>query len=75
MLAGNSPNLAAPLGASPAQIEKEEKRLASAEAPEQRDLFAKCSLCQFGTGLYCALARRQIPLIGIPETEGRIERP
>jgi len=34
-------NLASPPGASPAQIEKEEKRPANAEAPEQRDLFAR----------------------------------
>src|ERR1700687_5626217 len=34
-------NLASPSGASPAQIEKEEKRRANAEAPEQRDLFAR----------------------------------
>jgi ribonucleoside-diphosphate reductase alpha chain len=34
-------NLASPSGASPAQIEKEEKRPANAEAPEQRDLFAR----------------------------------
>jgi hypothetical protein len=34
-------NLASPLGASPAQIEKEEKRPANAEAPEQRDLFVR----------------------------------
>jgi ribonucleoside-diphosphate reductase alpha chain len=34
-------NLASPLGASAAQIEKEEKRPANAEAPEQRDLFAR----------------------------------
>src|SRR5882672_412385 len=33
-------NLASPPGTSPAQIEKEEKRPANAEAPEQRDLFA-----------------------------------
>ena len=33
-------NLASPPGASTAQIEKEEKRPANAEAPEQRDLFA-----------------------------------
>jgi ribonucleoside-diphosphate reductase alpha chain len=41
MLAENSAALASPLGASPAQIEKEEKRLANAGAPEQRDLFAR----------------------------------
>ncbi len=41
MLAENSADLASPLGASPAQSEKEEKRLASAEGPEQRDLFAR----------------------------------
>ena len=34
-------NVASPPGASPAQIEKEEKRPANAEAPEQRDLFAR----------------------------------
>src|SRR6266403_1251977 len=34
-------NLASPPGTSPAQIEKEEKRPANAEAPEQRDLFAR----------------------------------
>ena len=34
-------NLASPPGASTAQIEKEEKRPANAEAPEQRDLFAR----------------------------------
>src|SRR6266702_3468463 len=41
MLAENSAALASPLGASPAQDEKEEKKLASTEAPEQRDLFAR----------------------------------
>ncbi len=34
-------NLASPLGASAAQIEKEERRPASVEAPEQRVLFAR----------------------------------
>src|SRR5260370_4282089 len=34
-------NLASPPGASTAQIEKEGKRTANAEAPEQRDLFAR----------------------------------
>jgi len=34
-------DLASPPGASTAQIEKEEKRPANAEAPEQRDLFAR----------------------------------
>ncbi len=34
-------NLASPPGASTAQIEKEEKRPANAEAPEQRDLFVR----------------------------------
>jgi ribonucleoside-diphosphate reductase alpha chain len=34
-------NLASPPGASTAQIEQEEKRPANAEAPEQRDLFAR----------------------------------
>ncbi len=34
-------NLASPPGASPAQIEKEEKRPANAEVSEQRDLFAR----------------------------------
>jgi len=41
MLAENSADLASPLGASPPQSEKEEKKLASAERPEQRDLFAR----------------------------------
>ena len=34
-------NFASPPGASPAQIEKEEKRPANAESPEQQDLFAR----------------------------------
>src|SRR5216684_1067553 len=41
MLAENSAALASPPGASPAQIEKEEKRPANAEVSEQRDLFAR----------------------------------
>lgn len=41
MQAGNSADLAPPLGTSPAEGEKEEKKPASAEAPEQRDLFIR----------------------------------
>jgi len=41
MQARNSANLAPPSGTSPAQSEREEKKPASAEAPEQRDLFAR----------------------------------
>src|SRR5712692_5199614 len=41
MEARDSADLAPPLGTSPAQSEKEEKKPASAEAPEQRDLFAR----------------------------------
>lgn len=41
MQAGNSADLAPPLGTSPAEREKEEKKPASAEAPEQRDLFIR----------------------------------
>src|SRR5258707_14387512 len=41
MLAENSADLASPPGASLAQTEKEEKKLASAEGPEQRDLFVR----------------------------------
>jgi ribonucleoside-diphosphate reductase alpha chain len=41
MQAENSADLAAPSGISPAQSEREEKKPASAEAPEQRDLFAR----------------------------------
>jgi ribonucleoside-diphosphate reductase alpha chain len=41
MLAENSAASASPPGASPAQIEKEEKRPANAEVSEQRDLFAR----------------------------------
>jgi len=32
------------------------------------------SLLQFRPGLHCPLAGRQIPLIGLPQTERRIER-
>ena len=41
MQVGNSADLAPPLGTSPAQSEKEEKKPVSAEAPEQRDLFIR----------------------------------
>src|SRR5713101_776983 len=41
MLAENSAALASPLGASPAQSEKEQENSASTEAPEQRDLFIR----------------------------------
>jgi len=41
MQAGNSADLAPPPGTSPTQGEKEEKKPASAEAPEQRDLFIR----------------------------------
>lgn len=41
MQAGNSADLAPPLGTSLAEGEKEEKKPASAEAPEQRDLFIR----------------------------------
>jgi ribonucleoside-diphosphate reductase alpha chain len=41
MQAENSADLAPSLGASPAEGEKEEKKPASFEAPEQRDLFAR----------------------------------
>lgn len=41
MLAENPAALASPPGASPAHGEKEEKKPVSAEAPEQRDLFAR----------------------------------
>ncbi len=41
MQGGNSADLAPPPGTSPAQSEKEEKKPASAEAPEQRDLFIR----------------------------------
>ena len=41
MLAENPAALASPPGASPAQGEKEEEKTVSAEAPEQRDLFAR----------------------------------
>jgi ribonucleoside-diphosphate reductase alpha chain len=41
MLAENSAVLASPPGAFPAQGENEKKEPASAEAPEQRDLFAR----------------------------------
>src|SRR5260370_41199331 len=41
MLAEKSGTVAVPPGASPEQIEKEEKRPANAEAPEQRDLFPR----------------------------------
>ncbi len=41
MQAGNSADLAPPPGTSAAQGEKEEKKPASAEAPEQRNLFIR----------------------------------
>jgi hypothetical protein len=41
MQAGNSADLAPSLGTSPAQGENEEKKPVSADAPEQRDLFAR----------------------------------
>jgi ribonucleoside-diphosphate reductase alpha chain len=41
MQAGNSTDLGPSSGALPAQSEKEEKKPASAEAPEQRGLFAR----------------------------------
>jgi len=41
MLTENPAALASPPGASPAHGEKEEKKPVSAEAPEQRDLFAR----------------------------------
>ncbi len=41
MQAGNSADIALPPSTSPAQNEKEEKEPASAEAPEQRDLFIR----------------------------------
>jgi ribonucleoside-diphosphate reductase alpha chain len=41
MLAEDPAALASPPGASPAHGEKEEKKTVSAEAPEQRDLFAR----------------------------------
>ncbi len=44
MQAGNSADLAPPAGISPAQ--KEEKKPAGAEAPEQRDLFIRAQRCK-----------------------------
>lgn len=41
MPAENSAVLASPSGASPVQSENEEKKPASSEAPERRDLFAR----------------------------------
>src|SRR6266481_3681841 len=41
MQAGNSTDLAPSSGTSTAQSEREEKKTASAEAPEQPDLFAR----------------------------------
>src|SRR6266481_3883927 len=41
MQAGNSTDLALSSGTSTAQSEREEKKTASAEAPEQPDLFAR----------------------------------
>jgi hypothetical protein len=41
MLAENSAAFTSPPGTSPAQSENEEKKPVSAEAPEQRDLFAR----------------------------------
>ena len=41
MPTGNSSDLTPSPGTSPAQSENEEKKPVSAEAPEQRDLFAR----------------------------------
>jgi hypothetical protein len=41
MPAGNSSDLTPSPGTSPAQSENEEKKPVRAEAPEQRDLFAR----------------------------------
>ena len=41
MQAGDSSDLSAPIGASPPQQEKEEKKTSGTEAPEQRDLLIR----------------------------------